>query len=154
MNLFNNLQSRLDFEKPIMRLEMPQFRLFQFGDDCYFSGWQTTATMQRQYELKLVMPSWYPDQMPSLYVTSPLILYKYNNRKTVNDDTVSHAFHTMGNGPLGCVQICHYNNESWDASKTCVGVFTKGILWLEAYEGHLKTGRNIADILNSWKRRQ
>jgi len=53
------LQSRLDFEKSIMRLEMPQFRLFQFKDDCYFSGWQTTTTMQRQYELKLVMPNWY-----------------------------------------------------------------------------------------------
>ena len=30
---------------------------------------------------------------------------------------------------------------------TLVGVFLKGILWIEAYEAHLRTGRDLASFL-------
>jgi hypothetical protein len=143
---------RLQLEKVIMARELPQFMFYQMGNETYFQGWHAVLT-GLLYQLKLVLSEWYPDQMPSLYVTYPLILWKYGEN-TINSEGVSHAFHTLSNGPGGCVQICHFSRENWDASKTCVGVLFKGILWLEAYAVHLVTGMSIADILDQWKRRQ
>ena len=144
---------RLEFERQTMSRNLPQFELSGFGSDRYFIGWQTTTIKRHRYKLKLNIPSYYPDKMPSLYVTSPVTLYHYNGRDTINSKGVTHEFHTQSAGPGGCIQICHYDSSSWDASKTCVGVFMKGILWLEAYETHLTTGKSIATILNNWKRR-
>ena len=149
--MFQNTR-RLQVEKGIMARELPQFIFFEIGNDSYFQGWHIVST-GLLYQLKLVLSEWYPDQMPSLYVTYPLILWKYGGN-TINSEGVSHAFHTFSNGPNGCVQICHFKSENWDASKTCVGVLFKGILWLEAYAMHFVTGMTIADILEQWKRRQ
>ena len=118
--------------------------------------------------------------MPNLYVTEPVTLHKHSDAKenkiypginllsidkssvpsspnneflqnaTINSDKTSHEFHTYGNGPNGCVQICHTQKQKWDASKTCVGVFFKGILWVTAYTVHLETGDSIANVLQNW----
>ena len=143
---------RLQLERAITAKELPQFQFYEMGGDRYFEGWQRTST-GGLYLLKLVLSAWYPDQMPSLYVTYPLILWKYGGN-TINSEGVSHAFHTLNNGPWGCVEICHFKRENWDASKTCVGILFKGILWLEAYGVHFVTGMSIADILKEWERRQ
>jgi len=142
---------RLQLERRIMARELPQFMFYRFGNEAYFQGWHGVSS-GLLFQLKLVLWEWHPDQMPSLYVSYPLILWKYGGN-TINSEGVSHAFHTLSNGPNGCVQICHFKSEHWDASKTCVGVFFKGILWLEAYAVHLVTGMTIADILDEWKRR-
>lgn len=144
---------RLSIEDAIMENEMPQFQLFQEGNNWYFGGWHITTTLQRNYELILVLPSCYPDQMPMVYITSPLTLSKYGGG-TINSAQNSHGFHTLGTGPNGCVQICHTKPQNWDASQTCVGVFTKILLWIEAYNVHLLTGRYICDILDEWRKRQ
>lgn len=144
--------SRLRLERYIVYHELPQFRLCGSIETPYFTGWQKTTQKLQDYKLKLLLPKWYPDQMPCLYVVYPKTLYKYSNWETINSEGVSHAFHTQANGHDGCVQICHDHN--WDASKTCVGVLMKGIIWLEAYERHLKTGFTIAEIIDQLKRRQ
>jgi len=153
MDLYD-FKSRLQFEKSIMQNEMPQFLLCQTGNENYFYGCQTTTTLGLLHILKLTIPTWYPDEMPSLFVVCPLILPKYDSRGTINNEGASHKFHTQENGPGGCVQICHFKPDYWDASQTCVGVFLKGALWLEAYDVHLCTGQGIAEILENWKRRQ
>jgi len=150
--LLKGFKSRIQMENAIMILKMPQFKHYHRGGLSSFMGWQKTSAGNHQYQLKLSLPAWYPDETPSLYVISPQTLWKYGGA-TVNSVGTSHAFHTLENGPGGCVQICHFNPENWDASKTCVGVFIKGILWLEAYEMHLVSGMNIAEILKQWKRR-
>jgi len=136
----------MDIEKTIMRSEMPQFRFYQNSDNYYFKGRQRTSTLNRSYELKLTLTQWYPDEMPELYVTSPINLRSHYSWKTINQNGIAYSTHTLSNGPNGCVQICHFKSELWDASQTCVGVFIKGILWLEAYENHLLTGSDIADF--------
>jgi hypothetical protein len=148
-----DFNSRLEFEKKIMSRNLPQFRFNNTVSEEDFSGWQTTQTRRRRYKLKLSIPSYYPDMMPSLYIISPVTLYHHNGRDTINSQGVSHEFHTQSAGPGGCIQICHYHSSSWNAAKTCVGVFMKGILWLEAYEIHLATADSIASILDNWKRR-
>ena len=144
---------RILFEMRTMAQQLPQFLFYEMGNETFFQGWHTISTNGLWCVLKLVLPTWYPDQMPRMFVVSPITLWKYDGT-TINSEGVSHAFHTLGNGPEGCVQICHFKSDNWDASKTCVGIFFKGILFLEAYGVHLATGITIADILEEWKRRQ
>ncbi len=142
---------RFSFEKIIMGRYFPQFWFNQIGNSCYFQGWHTTSTGGNVYQIKIEMSAWYPDQMPSMYLTFPLILRKFGGGLV---DESSHAFHTRSYGPGGCAQICHFDPSRWDASKTCVGVATKGVLWCEAYDAHLATGMTIAAILEEWRKRQ
>lgn len=151
--LSQSLKSRLDFEERIIAKHLPSFDAYLYGDNPYFEGRYTTTSGGRGYKLKLVIPSWYPSDMPSLYVTYPTRLRKYGYSGSINNEGTSHAFHTKSNGPGGCVQICHFRSDNWDASQTCAGVLAKGIMWLEAYDCHLATGRNIADILENFRRK-
>lgn len=73
---------------------------------------------------------------------------------TINSLGCTHDFHTNSNGPGGCVQICHFSPANWDASKTCVSVMIKAVLWCEAYDVHMVTGLSIATIVDQFKRRQ
>jgi len=149
----NKLSARLNYEKRIMAEYLPQFQLYRSGVNPYFNGYYTTPTNKKSFNLKVNILPWYPDEMPELYVTSPLNLYTCKGFDTINSKGISHEFHTLSNGPNGCVQICHFKTENWDASKTCIGVLFKGILWVQAYEMHLVTRKSIADILENWKRR-
>ena len=145
-------EQRIQIEKAIMSKEMPQFKPFRNGGEHYFEGWYSTSTGNR-YQLRLVLPAHYPDKQPNLYVISPRILPQYGEG-TINSQPSSHQFHTSPNGPGGCVQICHFSTDTWDASCTAVGVMIRGLLWLEAYSLHLLNGKTIADILEEVKLRQ
>lgn len=145
--------SRIKEEKNIMAKELSQFLFLKRGDEYSFEGWHTTTTSRLNFVLKLPLPTGYPDVMPALYVSYPTTLRKYGGG-TINSLGTSHAFHTFRNWSGGCVQICHGNTENWDASKTCIGVLFKGMLWCEAYAVHLRTGLDISEILDNWRRRQ
>lgn len=147
------LMDRLNYEKRIMQKQLSYFHFYGGGKNPYFSGYYPTPIKKHIFGLKASIPQWYPDEMPQLYVTSPNKLYTYNGYETINAEGISHKFHTLPNGPKGCVQICHFKPETWDASQTCIGVFLKGMLWVQAYEIHLVTGKSIADIIDEWKRR-
>ena len=101
--------------------------------------------------MRVAIPKWYPSEMPSLYVVSPNRLRKFGCSSYINDEGASHPNHTMGTGPNGCVEICHFKPENWDASQTCAGVLAKGIMWCEAYDCHLVTGLSIAEILENFR---
>jgi hypothetical protein len=145
--------SRIKKEKKIMLEELPQFKLFEFGDKIYFKGRHRTTTKRLEFQLKLSLPKEYPDLAPALYIINPLTLRKFGGG-TINSIGSSHSFHTLRNGPSGCIQICHAGNGNWDASKTCIGVLFKGIIWCEAYAVHLRTGIDISEIIENWGRRR
>jgi len=149
-----NFETRLRIEKALMSREMPQFELIESGKEKYFIGWYTTSLKRNRYQLKISLSDHYPDKMPNLYVVTPRILNKKRGNGTLNHIGTSHAFHTLTNGPNGCVQLCHIGSQRWDASKTCIGVALQSILWTEAYEEYMKTDKLISDILVDWKRRQ
>ena len=142
-------QARLALERQILAKELPHYSFYDlsFGGT-YIEGWENTVSRNRSYKLKLVLSSHYPDEMPRLYVVSPHTLPKHGIifRKNLNSEDVSHAFHTLSNGSDGCVQICHTKPELWNSSMTCVAVLMKGIYWLEAYEAHLRTGRDLCEF--------
>jgi len=148
-----SISQRILDEKAILEETLSQFNLHRIGNEWCFIGWQTASIRNWKFQLKLPLPKYYPDQMPYLYVTAPTVLNKCGGG-TINEMECSHSFHTGNRGPQGCVTICHYKESTWDASHTCFGIFTKGILWIEAYASHLVTGRTIADILDEWAKNQ
>ena len=150
--LIDQNKSRLQIENLIMGKELPQFNLFRMGYT-FFRGCHTTAYKRRSFLLELVLSPFYPDEIPKLYVIKPKIMKKYGGGN-INLFGDSHRFHTNQNGPGGIVRICHFEKDNWNASRTCVGVFYKGILWLEAYDLHLTTGRDISVLINEIKKRQ
>ena len=137
---------RLALEKSMLAKEMPQFRFYNMTGDTYVAGWAKTSGGRHNYKLTLILGFLFPDEMPKLFVISPHTLWKYDGYGTVNKEGISHAFHTLENGPGGRVQICHFKPDLWDSSKTIVAVMMKGLFWLEAYEAHLRTGRDLADF--------
>jgi hypothetical protein len=148
-----SFESRIKVERKIMAKELPQFKHFELNNERYFEGWHTTTTSHQEFQLKSTLPKGYPEVLPALYVTCPLTLRKYGGG-TINSIGITHSFHTLGNGPGGCIQICHFGPANWDASKTCIGVLFKGILWCEAYAVHLRTGLDISEIFDNWRRRK
>lgn len=137
---------RLILEAKALGLHMPQFYLYDINGNPYASGWTTPSEGGRSYQMTLMLGPYYPDEMPRLYVTSPATLRQYNSYKTINQEGMSNRFHTRENSSEGYVQICHINPYNWDPSRTCVDVFFRGILWLTAYEIHLRTGRDICEF--------
>jgi hypothetical protein len=59
--------------------------------------------------------------------------------------------HTLGPGPSGEVQICHWRDNRWHAGITLDKVLLKGLLWLEAYEQHLTTGQPIDGFVRTMR---
>ena len=138
-----NQQCRLAVEKALVDEEMPQFRFHDPSGDTYLEG-EVGTSGGSQFTLRCVLHRRFPDEKPHLYVVSPHNLPKYGGHGTINALGKSHDFHTWKNGPDRCIQICHFKDDWWDASKTLVAVLIKGVLWCEAYTMHLKTGRPIS----------
>ena len=137
---------RLACEKKVMGKELPQFYFYNPTGDTYVSGTVPLRSVGLFLILKCILGPSFPDAMPRLYVTSPMTLWKYRRRGTVNSEGVSHAFHTLSNGPDGIVQICHFKSEQWHSGRSLVGVFMKGLIWCRGYEAHLRTGKPISDF--------
>lgn len=137
---------RLAVEQKLLAKYMPDFRFYDPRGDTYVEGWAQTRG-GKSFKLKVMLPPEYPYAKPSLYVMSPVTLPRHGGQGTVNDVGCTHSFHTLENGPDGCVQICH--TRGWDASITLVKVLLKGIVWMEAYSAHLRTGCEIADYLRA-----
>lgn len=59
---------------------------------------------------------------------------------------MSASMHTLA--PVeGRVAVCHYRPDRWDERKTLYLVLLKVRLWLEALEGHRRTGKPMDDFL-------
>ena len=141
-------RSRLALEEKILSRELGNFTFCDRAYNTYVRGLQTTSS-GTLYELQLTFPAYYPDRRPNLYVTYPKPLWRYPSCETLDSLGISHAFHTLGKGPDGSLEICHFNAADWDASKTCVAVLMKGIIWCDLYDAHLATGKDIAYFLSN-----
>lgn len=136
---------RLALEAKLLQRYMPDFRFRDPKGAAFVEGWTRTRDGEN-YRLMVDLPPNYPYSKPRLYVASPKTLRTHDGSGSINAQGTSHRFHTRDNGPGGMVRICH--SGSWDPSRTIVQVVLKGILWCEAYATYLRTGEDIADVLN------
>ena len=108
---------------------------------------QVTCTNDKQYVLRIYIPPDYPNSCPQMVVSYP------NYCLTKRDGTVMNSGdsddHTWGSRD-GCTQICHYKPAEWTDDNTFYQVAMKGLIWLEAYEGHLRTGKSLSNYLQHY----
>lgn len=143
-------RQRLALEHQILQNEgFTQFGVYHYpADDSYNAAGTATTSSGRSYFLFCTIPPGYPTQRPSLYITDPKPLLNYHGA-AISGLGVSHAMHTLEPHATGWVQICHWRADRWHAGIVLQKVFLKAMLWLEAYEQHLATGRDIAEFVRT-----
>lgn len=139
-------QNRLQLEKKYIKQFFPSFEWFNptLPGSAYIEGWMK-SNAGNQYKLRLIIPYDVPNSVPVLLVMYPKPLYNYYSQNMANLG-FSALMHVLT--PVdGYVQICHYKSSLWTPSITFYKVLIKGRLWIEAYEGHKKTGNFIDKYL-------
>jgi len=134
---------RLLLEKALVKKYSPGFKMYERRGIHFFSGWITTEI--NKYKLRLVLDQMHPYAAPRMFIVSPRVLHMYGGQGTINSLGISHAFHTVSDGSGDRVQISY--TGSWDASCTCLMAIIKSIAWINGYEEHVRTGRDIKDVL-------
>lgn len=133
----------------LQREGFTQFSVYhQPSDDTYSASGTATSSSGRQYFLYMPIPAAFPTQRPCLYVTDPNPLRMFDG-KPVSSLGVSHQMHTLTPHPVGWPQICHWRDARWHSGILLQKVFLKGLIWIEAYEQHLATGRALAEFVST-----
>ena len=133
----------------LLREGFDQFRVYHHADgDSYSAAGTATTNSGHNYFLYAPIPSQFPQQRPPLYITTPESL-RMANGSLVSSVGVSHQMHTLTPHALGWPQICHWRDARWHAGILLHKVFLKALIWLEAYEQHLATGRPLAEYVST-----
>lgn len=141
-------RKRLVLEHEILQREgFDQFSVYiNNSTDTYYAAGTATANSGRRYQLHIPIPSGYPVERPPMYLTDPYPL-RMANGNLVASLGVSHQMHTLEPSSSGWVQICHWRTARWHSGIVLQKVFLKGLIWIEAYEQHLATGRPLAEFV-------
>lgn len=133
----------------LQREGFTQFSVYQntTTDTYYASGWVLSNAGFR-YGLYIPIPSGFPYQRPPLYITDPLPLLMWDGTP-ISRLGVSHQMHTLAPSSNGWVQICHWRDARWHSGILLQKVFLKGLIWIEAYEQHMATGRPLAEFVRT-----
>lgn len=144
----NDQRQRLAAEHMTLQQEgMTQFSVYhdKTYDNYYGAGW-ATSNSGKQYRFYLSIPTNFPDGRPELYITDPNPL-RASDGTRISALGVSHAMHTLAPSSSGWVQVCHWRADRWHSGILLYRVFLKGLLWFEAYEQHLATGRPLSEFV-------
>lgn len=141
---------RLSLEHALFQHEgMNQFGVWYLRESgTYSASGIATSSSGRKYDLYMDVPSGFPEERPPLYLTAPRPLLGANGQP-ISALGVSHAMHTLTPSPNGSIQVCHWRDNRWHAGIFLYQVFLKGLIWIEAYEQHLATGRPISEFVRS-----
>jgi len=135
---------RLALEKDILYKYFPAFQWINATDSSNTKIEGNVCTNSRNiYKLRVYVPSDFPNSRPDMVITSPYPLYGYNG-KDLKDHGTSGSMHILGERD-GYVKVCHY--KEWTPELTLYLVVLKGRLWVEALDGHKKTGHQLDHYL-------
>ena len=135
----NYQMRRILFEKGILNKYFPNRVSWISPNNKTKVEVKMTSNSNRNYVLRITLTQDFPNACPDLLVISPQRLSQRDGSALPYN---SQEFHTLSN-PRGLVSICHHLMDEWTSENTMYQVFMKGRLWIEAYEGHLATGRNV-----------
>ena len=141
MNAFNaRTNARLGVERKILLRYFPGAAI-QFPDDRHRAGVVVPLMTMRQNRYVLwVSLNGFPIERPQMYVIEPVPLRDCRGKK-LSKRGVSCKMHLLEPDAHGHPQICHHNDASWTPNIALCKVVTKGLIWLEAYELHLASGK-------------
>lgn len=139
---------RLAAEKKLLEKNFPDFKFFNptSSTDCYIYG-PITSSQNNEYYIKICIPD-FPNRCPKAFLCSPKRISDFKGNPLVNSG-VSHKMHTLSPSSDGLIQLCLYREERWTASCSLLKLLIKAGLWFEAYEAHLKTGKDIDDFVRT-----
>jgi hypothetical protein len=143
-------RDRLALEHAILQQEgFTQFSVWRYEKtDTYIASGLATSNSQRRYGLEIPIPPAFPEARPPMYLTEPFPLLNAKGIR-VSALGISHAMHTLTPLDSGIVQICHWRENRWHAGIFLQQVFLKGLIWIEAYEQHLRTGNDLCDFVRT-----
>lgn len=104
---------------------------------------RVTCSNDKQYTLRMYLPSDFPNSCPHLVVKTSSKLRARNGFLLEEYPGDNHLGYTID----GYTGICHFRPNLWKGDNTLYQVFMKGLIWLEAYEAHLRTGRPLSQYL-------
>ena len=108
---------------------------------------RVTCSSNRDYTLRIYIPVDFPNACPQMVVCNPShCLVKRNGTVMSSADSDDHTWGSKD----GCTQICHYKPAEWTDDNTLYQVTMKGLIWLEAYEAHLRTGNSLSNYLQHY----
>jgi hypothetical protein len=145
-----NQLSRLALEHQLLQVQgFTQFSVYHHTTtDTYSASGTTSSNAGYKYHLYIPIPAGFPTQRPPMYVTEPCPLLM-SDRVPINTLGVSHRMHALTPHACGWVQICHWRDSRWHSGIYLHQVFLKGLIWIEAYEQHVSTGRDLADFVRT-----
>ena len=139
-------QHRLAAERHVLAQQFPDFEFCNPAGETTLEG-RWTSSLSTQYFIVVKIPPGYPDECPSTYITWPSPLAGLE--KPLESYGSTHEMHLWETDIPGWAKICTYNPTRWRSSETLERVLHKALLWIEAYEGHIQTGRPIAAFLRA-----
>lgn len=104
---------------------------------------RVTCTNNKQYTLRIYLPPDFPNSVPQMIVKTP---WMTTLKKRDGRELEGIADHTLGSRD-GCTLICHFKPALWRDNVTLYQTVMKGMIWLEAYEAHLRTGATLSRYL-------
>ena len=139
--------ARLQKEQALLKTYFPTFHI-QCPDDPGRAGAVGTLTTNagNEYGLWIPLGTTFPNERPEMFVVSPKGLTNRRGKKLAKIGTDA-AMHLLAPNEHGHPQICHHNDASWTPNVTLYKVVMKARLWLEAYEMHKTTGKDIDHYL-------
>ena len=98
------------------------------------------SSSDKTYKLRLYLNEDFPNSCPHMAIVYP------NNLRTKAKRPIpllDKSFHTLGLTVDQFTKLCHFSPDLWTPDNTLYQVLIKGIMWIEAYEGHLQTGNSM-----------
>ncbi|MCR4825428.1 MAG: hypothetical protein K5882_00550 [Bacteroidales bacterium] len=129
---------RYQAEQMVLRAKLPAnaYRFMDMGTSHPYILMAARTNNGNVYTLRIEL-SQFPTFIPKAFVTK--MLYAKDGHAL---DDPSSQMHTLSS-EKGCTRICHYGSASWNPYVSIYKIYVKCRLWLEMYELHLKTGKNI-----------
>jgi hypothetical protein len=140
MGWSNEQQLRLSKEKEILNNFFPNFNFVNVGTNLCLEGTMTTNS-RNTYKIRLYVPSDVPYSVPDVVIISPNPARDYYSRELTSHGASS-VMHLL-NPRDGYPKICTYRGTHWNPNVTFYKVLVKVRLWLEALDGHKRTGQAL-----------
>lgn len=102
------------------------------------------SSYDKPYKLRVYLHEDFPNSCPHMAIVHPTNLPTRNKSQI---PLLDQHFHTLGLTKDGFTKLCHFSPDRWTAENTLYQVLMKGIMWIEAYEGHLATGNSMDTYL-------
>lgn len=137
-------QRRLAAERQVLKHTFSGFEFVNPTGEMTVEG-HHKSSQSTTYFIVVSIPPGYPDECPSTYIAWPSPLRGLD--KPLEEYGSTHDMHVWETDRPGWTKICTYNPTRWRSSDTLERVLHKAMLWIEAYEAHIDTGRPIAAFL-------